>query len=110
MINISIGQVIILFGIIAIAIYILRSCEPLNERILGLFMVVVGCIITLVPAITSMIANWLGIGRGADLVFYCFILLSIIMHLNHVSHVNKLEQQITKLVRELAIQDVIKNS
>jgi len=35
-----------------------------------------GIVIILFPVLTTQIATWLGIGRGTDLVFYAFMLLS----------------------------------
>lgn len=56
-----------------------------------------------IPELTGKTATMLGIGRGADFVFYCAILAMIggffLMYVRY----RKLEQEITILVREIAL-------
>lgn len=57
-------------------------------------------IIVFLPGITTVFANIVGIGRGADLVVYLgiFFLFLLVFHL-HVVH-DRIEKSITELVRE----------
>jgi len=57
------------------------------------------------PNATTVIANMLGIGRGVDFVLYAavIVLLFLVFHL-HVAH-DKLERQLTELVRQQALKD-----
>ena len=57
------------------------------------------------PAVTVGIAHFLGIGRGADLVFYCGILGMLLGFFAVYVRIKRLERQITRLVRVLAIRD-----
>jgi len=57
------------------------------------------------PSITMAIAHFLGIGRGADLVFYCAILGMLIGFFAVYVRMKRLESEITRLVRALAIRD-----
>lgn len=56
------------------------------------------------PGITVRVAHLLGIARGADLVFYVAILGMFIGFFAGYLRIRRLESEITKLVRELAIQ------
>lgn len=57
------------------------------------------------PDSATAIAHLLGIGRGADLVFYCWGLISFALLLNlHFKMLKNLEQ-ITVLARKLAIME-----
>jgi hypothetical protein len=56
------------------------------------------------PQITVRVANALGIARGADLVFYLAILGMFVGFFGAYLRIRKLESDITKIVRELAIQ------
>ena len=57
------------------------------------------------PAITVSIAKFLGIGRGADLVFYCAILGMLIALFIIYLRFKRLEREITTIVRNLALRD-----
>ena len=57
------------------------------------------------PSITVAIAHFLGIGRGADLVFYCGILGMLFGFFLIYVRIKRLESEITRLVRTLAIRD-----
>lgn len=57
------------------------------------------------PALTSHVANAIGIGRGADLVFYLFVLAFVVVSLFFYAALNRLQRQITDLVRILAIRN-----
>lgn len=56
------------------------------------------------PGFASQVAQWAGIGRGADFVLYCasFTLLMCVLYL--YGKQSSLEQQLTELVRVQAIQ------
>ena len=57
------------------------------------------------PNITVTLAHFLGIGRGADLVFYCGILGMFIGFFLVYVRIKRLESEITRLVRSIAIRD-----
>jgi len=59
-----------------------------------------------IPDSTSYLAAWLGIGRGADLVVYVSILVIFYMIFKIFVRLNKIEEDITKVVREDAIKNV----
>lgn len=55
------------------------------------------------PQLTSRIANFLGVGRGADLLLY-FLALAFFMYvLNQYLHNQDEQKKITKLARKVAI-------
>jgi hypothetical protein len=56
------------------------------------------------PALTSRVANQIGIGRGADLVLYLFVLAFVVVSLLFYAALQRQQRQITELVRVLAIQ------
>ena len=57
------------------------------------------------PGLTMDIAHLLGIGRGADLVFYCAILAMMVGFFFLFARLRRLEEDMTRLVRHLAIRD-----
>lgn len=60
------------------------------------------------PDTTSYIAAWLGIGRGADLAVYVSIVAIFYLLFRIFVRLNKIETQITKVVRDDAIKNVKK--
>lgn len=56
------------------------------------------------PSITITLAHALGIGRGADLVLYCAILAMLIGFFFIYIRFKRLDREITKLVRHIAIR------
>ncbi|MBU1203224.1 DUF2304 domain-containing protein [Patescibacteria group bacterium] len=60
------------------------------------------------PDTTTYLANVLGIGRGADLVVYISIVVIFYMLFRIFVRLNKIENEITKAVREDAIKNAEK--
>ncbi|MFH1857523.1 MAG: DUF2304 domain-containing protein [Candidatus Omnitrophota bacterium] len=60
-------------------------------------------VITLFPNITYPIAHFFGIGRGADFILYTALLIILRILFYLYSQNRKLEQQMTQIVRRLAL-------
>lgn len=57
------------------------------------------------PEMTSVVARFLGIRRGADLVFYCAILGGMVGFFLIYIRQRRLEASLTELVRHMAISN-----
>ncbi len=57
------------------------------------------------PESTRLAADTLGIGRGADLVLYTFLLITMMGFFMTYVRLRRLETHITTLVRHVALQD-----
>ena len=57
------------------------------------------------PSLTVAVARFLGIGRGADLVFYCAILGMLVAFFYVYLRFKRLDREITALTRHLALRD-----
>lgn len=73
------------------------------------FWFVVGLII-LLPDTTSFLAGLVGIGRGADLVVYLSIVLIFYIIFQMTIKIEKIERNITKIVRAVALKGGEENS
>lgn len=62
------------------------------------------------PGVTKVIANALGIGRGADLVLYCAVVVMMLGFLMVYVRLRRIRREMTLLVRELAIRDAVSTS
>ncbi|MEP6950531.1 MAG: DUF2304 domain-containing protein [Ginsengibacter sp.] len=59
----------------------------------------------LFPNKTNAIANKLGVGRGADLLFYLCILLFLFFVLKLFNGIRRLEKRLTEIIRKDAIDE-----
>ncbi len=57
------------------------------------------------PDLVVRVANFLGIGRGADLVLYLSILFMFVAFFVTYLRFRRVDEQLTKLVRHMAIRD-----
>ena len=63
-----------------------------------------GVYFVVVPEQTQNLAHWVGVGRGADLVMYCWIVISLVVSLSLYFRILRVESGVTALVRELALR------
>ncbi|MFA6410204.1 MAG: DUF2304 domain-containing protein [Candidatus Buchananbacteria bacterium] len=70
---------------------------------LGFWFLVIGA--TLVPKKTDIIAQWLGVGRGADLLVYLSIIVLFFIAFKIIVKLEKIDHDITNIVRKQAIAD-----
>lgn len=97
-------QLILLTGVAFIGLFFFIRLKKRTLDILLLFFMV-GCAAVFViwPDITNKIATRLGVGRGADLVFYISILTFWFVILKLYARIRRLEQLLTEIVREDAL-------
>ena len=62
------------------------------------------------PKVTGIFARFLGIGRGADLVLYCSVVVMLIGFLMIYVRLRRVRRELTLLVRHLALRDVVVNT
>lgn len=70
------------------------------------FWFVVGLII-LLPDTTSFLAELVGVGRGSDLIVYLSIVLIFYIIFQMTIKIEKIERNITKVVRTMAMKDEV---
>jgi small membrane protein len=97
-------QFILILGLLA-SLLLYRSVfrSTLRDRILVLGFLLAGLLAVLFPDYTSRIAEFLGVGRGSDLVMYFFFVAAIFFAILFYSKLSRIEQGQTELIRFLAI-------
>lgn len=65
-------------------------------------------VVTLFPGLTSMLSEFVGIGRGMDLVVYGSVVVLFYLMFRLYVKIDTQNKEVTKLVREMAIQNVKK--
>jgi len=105
--NLQIIQILlVIFIIFAIAKVALRYKDKiisLQEFLLWtVFWFMVGFVV-LLPETTSLVANLVGVGRGVDLVIYISVLILFYLAFRILVRLDKIEKDITKIVRNVAL-------
>lgn len=100
-------QVVLTAGIIIIAAYMyLRLRNTLFDLILIILFLVTGVVFVIFNRITDKMAHFLGISRGADMIFYLGILFLFFLILKLYARLRRVEQNLTELVRKKSIDEI----
>lgn len=70
-----------------------------------LFLWTGAAVIILFPNSTMVVANFLGIGRGSDLILYLSVILIFYLLFRLYVRLEQMDQGITQIVRALALRD-----
>lgn len=98
-------QLLLLAGALSLfAYYLFRIRNALLDLLIMTVFTGLSVFFILSPDRTNDIAHKLGVGRGADLLFYCCILFFAFMVMKLFARIRRLEKQLTDLVRENAKQ------
>lgn len=98
-------QLILLTGIAFIGLYFaIRLRKRLLDIVLLFAMIICAVIFIVWPDVTNTIAKRIGVGRGADMIFYLSILIFWFIALKLYARIRRLEQLFTQIVREDALK------
>ncbi|ADG12929.1 Protein of unknown function DUF2304 [Methanocaldococcus infernus ME] len=100
-----VGLIIILFALTRVIKQIKKKSMELEEGIFWLFVWLLALLIVIFPNFMSYLATVLGVGRGVDVIIYLSIILLFYLVYRIYARLEKLEREITKIVREIAIRD-----
>lgn len=98
--------VLILSASILVVIAVQRTRGRVSTRIAVAWssLWIAAAYVVLNPELTRVVANALGINRGADLVFYLAILANFIAFFTVHLRLRRFEADLTQIVRELALR------
>lgn len=82
-----------------------RSQASIRVRIVRCFIWIGAAVAIAIPGLVQTVAEWLGIGRGADVVLYLSVLGFLWVAFFLYARCLRLEREITALTRHLAIRD-----
>jgi hypothetical protein len=101
-------QVLLISGVVVIFLYYLfRLRSALIDLVLLSLFSGLAIFFILSPDYTSNIAHKLGVGRGADMLFYICILFFLFVILKLFARVRRLEETVTELVRQQAKKEAV---
>jgi hypothetical protein len=100
-------QLLLILGTaFVLLVYLAYFRSKLTDRLVALLLLSLSWVSILLPEYTTLIANLLGVGRGADLILYFFGIFTVFALVILYTRVNAQNLQITELIRHLAIRDV----
>jgi hypothetical protein len=85
----------------------LRGWATRREGLLWVVVWVAAGVAIIRPNVTTVVARWLGIQRGADLILYCSVVVMMIGFLMIYVRLRHLRRELTLLVRQIAIRDAM---
>ena len=95
---------ILALGVLALYAYFQSRRAPMvSLSVLGL--AAIGIVLAAAPDLATTLAQTVGIGRGADLVIYCFVLISLAAIFNLHLKLRANETNVTQLVRAIAMMN-----
>ena len=101
-------QLLLFAGLLLISFYVY---EKFKNSLIDLFIIFVflltGMVFVAFPSITNKVAHAIGVGRGADMIFYLFIILFIFVILKMYARIRRIEQKLNAMVSENAIASAV---
>jgi len=102
-------QVLLIVSVVALLVYLLRSRRNAKSRAwvkVGFVLFVLGAIYAILrPNDTTVVANWLGVARGADLMEYALIIAFAFTTMSTYLRFKDLELKYARLARAVALQN-----
>lgn len=100
-------QIVLIAAMLVIAGYLLRATPSARHlairRVLVLLVLAAGVVVILAPGWLSALANLVGIGRGADLLFYSAIVAFLFYVVVDYKRSLETQRATTRLARELTL-------
>ena len=101
-------QVLLIAAVVTLLVYLLRSRSDAKAKAgvkIGYLLFVVAAIYAILrPDDTTVLANWLGVDRGADLLSYALIIAFVFTTLSTYLRFKELELRYARLARVVALQ------
>lgn len=97
-------QILLLLLILGLALMYSRLFRNKHAfRALFGLVFIIGALAVIFPDLTTMLANFMGVSRGADLLFYLFIISVVFFGALLYQKICDLEEQQTIIIRQMAL-------
>ena len=104
--SVSLAQILLILLIAAVVVYVFTVRSVSTDRLAMLLVAAAGCILVAWPGLSTDVARLVGIGRGTDLVLYLFVVFCLFRFVSTAASMRRLEERLTRVVREAALQNV----
>lgn len=103
-------KIILIVPLLILIVLILpRLRNQTTSRLSLVLLSLLGVFFVLFPSVTNQLAHLVGVGRGADLVNYLFIVFFFLFGILIYSKIRKIQQVQTEIIRKIAIQQARKD-
>jgi small membrane protein len=99
--------ILALMVLVIVVVYFSKFRSRAFDRVLVLFLAMLGLSMVIAPDWTNRAANLVGVGRGADLFIYLSIMSFSFVSLLFYSKMRDLEATITEMARAVAIKGAV---
>jgi hypothetical protein len=100
-------QVLLIAAVVTLLAYLLRARSNAKAKAwvkIGYALFVIAAIYAILrPDDTTVVANWLGVNRGTDLLFYALVIAFIFTTLSTYLRFKELELRYARLARAVAL-------
>ncbi|MBT3628303.1 MAG: DUF2304 domain-containing protein [Rhodospirillaceae bacterium] len=96
-------QFILTAGVCFCLLYAFNQIKRWPVSFVIALVAVAGLIFIWYPGLANSLAVWVGVSRGADLLFYIWIIISMFMILNLHIRNRSLDRKISAILREIAL-------
>jgi hypothetical protein len=101
-------QALLIIAVVSLLVYLLRSRGTAQARAwvkVGFVLFVLAAVYAILrPNDTTVVANWLGVDRGADLMEYALIIAFVFTTLSAYMRFKDLELRYARLARAIALE------
>lgn len=102
-------QIVLVLAVIIVSLALMRGGSNARHLAIRRMMLVLFALVAafsvFFPAILTTVAQWLGIGRGTDLVLYALVVSVLVFMATTYQRFRHLENSLTKLSRRIAIEE-----
>ena len=103
-------KLLLLSGLCVAAVFAYRSARSARSlalRRVGLALILSAAVVGIVfPSLVTAVANAVGVGRGADLVLYVLVVVSVFVWVGVYRRLHDMEARFVELSRRLALERV----
>ena len=101
------SQWVLAIALVLVGLYLLKARRSASQQAIRRLVIVVallaGFVAVLFPEYTNVVASYLGIGRGADLLLYAFVIFALFYVVHQYRRQLWQEKVTTDLARALAL-------
>jgi len=101
-------QVLLIAAVLALLFYLLRARTNAKAKAwvkVGYLLFVIAAVYAILrPDDTTVVANWLGVDRGTDLLFYALVIAFVFTTLSTYLRFKELELRYAQLARAVALE------
>ncbi|WP_217136069.1 DUF2304 domain-containing protein [Leucobacter chinensis] len=102
-------QLLLIIGVLGIAVFSMTFVKGERslamKRLFALIAAAAAIVAILFPDLLTLIAHFLGIGRGADLLLYVFVIVSMLFAVSTMRAKARSDARVTELARSVALME-----